>query len=224
MPWNSTFPLGSVSVKANRTIGNQNTTYTEVTMGNSIVGTNTNTVRDHFWAVGSNEDGRHRFIQSVGFTSTAVAPNDFYPVLGAGMQTVIFPILSKGQVVWYHKNQDNNDRIYQFIPNFLQGTVTINSSSSYVTIDAVPNNVYGEIFMWNDDNGSNTGQTAFFKSKSSVVDTWAIEFRVQGSSSSYSALKFGNGSEASGLDIRVRRDESSKTSWNYRITYRAINI
>lgn len=193
-------------------------------MGNSIVGTNTDTTRDHFWNVGSNEDGRHRFIQSVGFTSTAVAPNDFYPVLGAGMETVIFPLLSKGEVVWFHKNEVINDNIYQFIPNFLTGTKTISSSSSYVTLATVPNNVYGEIFMWNDDNGSNTGQTGFFKSKSSVVDAWSTTFRVQGSSDTFSALKFGNGSESSGLDIRVRRDESSKTSWNYRITYRAINI
>lgn len=193
-------------------------------MGNSIVGTNTGTTRDHFWNVGSNEDGRHRFIQSVGFTSTAAAPNDFYPVLGAGMETLIFPLLSKGSVQWFHKNQNNNDNIYQFSPNFIQGTVTITSSSSYVTITSVPNNVYGEIFMWSDDTGSNTGQTGFFKSKSNQVDAWSNLFRIQGTSDSYAALKFGNGSEASGLDIRVRRDQSSKTAWNYRITYRATNI
>jgi len=87
MPWNTVFPLGSVSVKANRTIGQQNTTYIEVTMGNSIVGTNTNTTRDHFWNVGSNEDGRHRFMQSPAFTVGGL-PVD--PVLGAGMDSVFY--------------------------------------------------------------------------------------------------------------------------------------
>ena len=87
MPWNTVFPLGSVSVKANRTIGQQNTTYIETTMGNSIVGTNTNTTRDHFWNVGSNEDGRHRFMQSPAFTVGGL-PVD--PVLGAGMDSVFY--------------------------------------------------------------------------------------------------------------------------------------
>lgn len=87
MPWNSVFPLGSVSVKANRPIGQQNTTYTEVTMGNSIVGTNTTSTRDHFWNVGSDEDGRHRFIQSPAFTVGSL-PVD--PVLGTGMDSVTY--------------------------------------------------------------------------------------------------------------------------------------
>lgn len=87
MPWNSTAPLGSVSVKANRTILQQNTTYTEITMGLSIVGTNTVTTRDHFWNVGTNEDGRHRFIQSPAFT-VASLPVD--PVLGTGMDSVTY--------------------------------------------------------------------------------------------------------------------------------------
>lgn len=85
MPWNSTFPLGSVSVKANKLIGNQNTTYIENTMGKEIVGTNTVTTRDHFWNVGSDEDGRHRFMQSPAFT-VATLPED--PVLGTGMDAV----------------------------------------------------------------------------------------------------------------------------------------
>lgn len=87
MPWNTVFPLGSVSVKANRTIGQQNTTYIEVTMGNSIVGTNTTSTRDHFWNVGANEDGRHRFVQSPAFT-VGLLPAD--PVLGTGMDSVLY--------------------------------------------------------------------------------------------------------------------------------------
>lgn len=90
MPWNAVWPDGAVSVRANRTKGNQNTTYIDTTMGNSIVGTNTAATRDHFWNVGSNEDGRHRFVQSPAFTSTAPAPDDVYPVIGTGMDSVLF--------------------------------------------------------------------------------------------------------------------------------------
>ena len=51
MPWNSVWPDGSVSVKANNTPGQQNTTYTEDTLN-----------KDHYWNIGSNEDGRHQFV------------------------------------------------------------------------------------------------------------------------------------------------------------------
>lgn len=220
MPWNSTWPVGSISVKANRTIGQQNTTYIETTMGNSIVGTNTAVTRDHFWNVGSNEDGRHRFIQSQGFTSTAVAPNDVYPALGAGMQTVIFPLTTNGEVQWFHKNQDNNNKIYQFIPNFLTGTHVV--TGSYTNMVAVPANVWGEIFMWEDALGRHRGQTGFFRSNAATVESWALALAPEGQSVR-SNLKFGNGSDASGLNIRVRVEEAtSGETWNYRVTYRAI--
>ena len=87
MPWNSTAPVGSVSVKANRTILGQNTTYIESTMGTSIVGTNTVTTRDHFWNVDANLDGRHRFIQSPAFTVATIPAN---PVVGTGMDSVFY--------------------------------------------------------------------------------------------------------------------------------------
>ncbi len=87
MDWNSTSPDGSKSVKANNAIIQNNTTYTETIMGNSIVGTNTVATRDHFWNVGSDQDGRHRFIQSPAFTVGAL-PTD--PVVGTGMDSVFY--------------------------------------------------------------------------------------------------------------------------------------
>lgn len=217
MPWNPTSPVGNISVKANRTLMNQNTTYIETTMGNTIIGTNTNTTRDHFWNVGGNEDGRHRFINSPAFT---VGGNPADPLVGAGMDSVLFLRLTNAQAQWFNLTS-GGDR-YQVSPNIISGTRTISSSSSYVDLAIVPNDVYGEIFMWTNNNGENTGQTGFFKTKSNVCDAWALTFTEQGSTSSHSSLKFGNGSEASGLAIRVRRDESGQTQWNYRITYRAI--
>ncbi len=218
MPWNSNFPLGSVSVKANRTIGQQNTTYTEVTMGNSIVGTNTNTTRDHFWNVGGNEDGRHRFINSPAFT---VGGNPEDPVVGSGMNAVLYLKVINDIPQWFTRTDlPSGDIIFQVTPGYLTGTKSV--SNSYENLDIVPANVWGEIFMWRTTQGKLTGQTGFFRSDGSTVEAWALYLGPQGSGASL-ALKFGNGSDATNLNIRVRaEDASSGNTWNYRITYRAI--
>lgn len=85
--WSSTAPLGSVSVRANKSILQNNITYIETYMGNSILGTNTNAVRDHFWDVSGDLDGRHRFMNSVGFT-VGGTPTD--PEIGANMDGVFY--------------------------------------------------------------------------------------------------------------------------------------
>jgi hypothetical protein len=214
MPWNSTCPLGSVSVKANRPIGQQNTTYIETTMGNSIVGTNTNTTRDHFWNVGSNEDGRHRFIQSPAFT---VGGNPADPVIGTGMDAVVYSKVTNGRAEWFNRNAAG---IYQFCPSFLSGTVVV--GGSYGTVVAVPASVYGEIFMFTTAQGKYSTVTGFFRSNGAAVESWALVNAAQGDDTA-NGLKFGNGSDASGLNIRARaEDASSGQTWNYRITYRAI--
>lgn len=220
MSWHPTFPVGNISVKANRTIGQDNTTYIETTMGNSIVGTNTDTTRDHFWDVGSDEDGRHRFIQSVGFTSTAAAPDDVYPVLGSGMQTILFPLTTNGEVQWFHKNLDDNTNIYQFIPNFITGTIVL--TSSFANIEAIPANVYGEIFLFTTLGGNTRGQAGFFKTSASQCDGWSYAQRIQGDTDPVINVRLGNGTDASGLNLRARTDEAtSGQTWNYKITYRA---
>lgn len=101
MTWNAVSPNGALSVKANELPMQQNTTYIETKMGNSIVGTNTASTRDHFWNVGSNEDGRHRFIQSPAFTVGALPTN---PVLGTGMDSVFY---SKLKVVAESSSQQD---------------------------------------------------------------------------------------------------------------------
>lgn len=214
MPWNSVFPLGSVSVKANKIIGQDNTTYIETTMGNSIVGTNTNSTRDHFWNVGANEDGRHRFIQSPAFT---VGGNPADAVIGTGMDTVLYPKTTNSRVEWFHRNAQG---IFQFIPSYLTGTIVVNSS--YSNIVTVPASVWGEIFMWRDQAGNHNGQAGFFKSNATVTDSWANAVAPEGESER-AILKFGNGADASGLNIRVRTSNAaSGNTWNYRVIYRAI--
>lgn len=224
MPWTSASPIGNISVRANRTTMNQNTAYIETTMGNSVVGTNTTSTRDHFWNVGSNEDGRHRFIQSVGFT---VGGNPEDPVVGTGMDGVMYLKTASADIARVEGFYRNAQGIYQFIPSFLSGTADFTSSgSNYITVVSVPQNTYGEIFMYTTDPIASTKfgtTTGYFRSNTLRVQSWTLPQSVDGSSTLAVPLKFGNGSEASGFNIRARREDSDSASvWNYRIIYRAL--
>lgn len=214
MPWNATAPLGTVSVKANRSILQDNTTYIQTTMGNSIIGTNTTTTRDHFWNVGANEDGRHRFINSPAFT-VGGSPTD--AVIGTGMDSVLYAKTTTGRVEWFHRNAQG---IYQFMPSFVSGTAVI--TSSFATLVALPADVYGEIFLYRTTSGNHSGQTGFFKTTGGVCEGWSHALRISGGGGSASFnIRLGNGSDASGLNLRLKTDEaSSGNTWNYRITYR----
>lgn len=214
MPWNSVSPDGTISVKANRTPMNQNTTYIETTMGNSVVGTNTAATRDHFWNVGSNEDGRHRFIQSPAFTVGAV-PTD--PVIGTGMNGVLYLKTTSSRVEGFYRNVQG---IYQYIPSFLSGTVVV--GAGFGTVVAVPASVYGEIFMYTTALGKFSVVTGFFRSDGATVESWSILNHASGVGGTSFALTFGNGTDASGLNIRAKvNDATAGLTWNYRITYRA---
>jgi len=68
MPWNAIWPIGTISVRANRTTGNQNTAYIGTTMGDAAVGSNAVTTTDHFWNVSADLDGHHRFMKCAAFT------------------------------------------------------------------------------------------------------------------------------------------------------------
>lgn len=76
MVWQSTAPDGSKSVKANNTILQQNTTYTETTLN-----------VDHYWNIGTNEDGHHKYVQ-MPETQTGGTPSD--PTIAAGMDLVYY--------------------------------------------------------------------------------------------------------------------------------------
>jgi len=76
MPWNSTWPQGSLSVKSNRASGNQNTTYIETTA--SV---------DHFWNESANKDGHHLQVQ-MPMQGTPAVPTD--PTLATEMDGVFY--------------------------------------------------------------------------------------------------------------------------------------
>jgi hypothetical protein len=214
MPWNSTAPLGSVSVKANRTILQQNTTYIETTMGNSVVGTNTVATRDHFWNVGSNEDGRHRFIQSQAFT---VGGNPADPVIGTGMDSVLYAKTTNGRVEWFHRNAAG---IYQFIPSYKTGTVNITSAATYVTVTDIPANCWGQIFFFLDAT-PNISSSGVVSSNGTITKGWSTRVRSDSSGLDEYALELRNNG-AVDLNIFVRRGDSSSSFngiWRYRLMY-----
>lgn len=214
MVWNSTWPVGSVSVKANRITGQQNTTYIETTLGKSVVGTNAVDTRDHFWDVGSDEDGRHRFIQSVGFTVGGLADD---PVIGTGMDSVIYCKETNSAFEWFRRNATG---IYQFIPNVLTGDVVINGS--YGNVVAVPNNVYGEIYIYTTALGKRSAQLGQFRSLTNIVETWMIT-QTDDSTDTNVPLKGASGTDATTLDIRLRTsDAANGQTWHYIVTYRAL--
>lgn len=214
MPWNSTWPVGTSSVKTNRTSGQENTTYIETTMGNSVLGTNTVTTRDHFWNVGANEDGRHRFIQSPAFTVGGLSAD---AVVGTGMDGVLYLKTVLGRVQGFYRNAQG---IYQYLPAFLSGSVVI--SGSYVDVVAVPANCYGQVTMYTAARGIYSAVTAHFRSDGTVVETWGLTQSDNGASNN-TPLKFASGSNATTLFIRARTsDAANGQTWNYRITYRAL--
>lgn len=229
MVWNSVWPIGTVSVRANRTTGAQNTAYIEDTMGNTVAGAFPQSAgtRDHFWKVSSDFDGRHRFIQSPKFESPAGTATD--PVLGTQMDGVTYlrkVSVTDTTIQGFYQNAQG---IYQHIPTFLQGTVAITSSSTttYTNIITVPANVYGQIAMYQVNGlgvavlGKYSGVTAHFRSDATTVEAWGITQSDQDTSSNV-PLKFGNGSKANGLMLMARRSDAGSATWLYRITYRAI--
>lgn len=222
MVWHSVWPVGTVSVKANRLTGQDNTNYIKDTMGASIVGTNNATVRDHFWDVDPTLDGRHRFIQSPQFTIATLPAN---PDLGTGMSGVRYIRLVNtdvNKVECFYKNSDtavgNYPGIYQTSPSFQSGTVSVSSSSVNLG-DALPKNVYGEIFMFKLDDSSSvsTIQQGIFKTTGTTMVVMPL-MMYNAAESTRKNLIFQN--TLLQLLVKLGSDGSSG-DWQYRITYRA---
>jgi len=84
MTWNSLWPDGTLSVKANETPGAQNTAYIE-----------TKQKLDHYWNEDSNNDGHHKKVEMPNISEIASDPfsldaNGDPTVLSAGMDCMIY--------------------------------------------------------------------------------------------------------------------------------------
>jgi type VI protein secretion system component Hcp len=218
MAWTPVAPVGTISVRANRTILGDNTTYIQTTMGNDIVGTNTNTTRDHFWNVGSNEDGRHRFINSLAFT---VGGSQADPVLGAGMDCILYPrrVSTDDQQAQYFYFNSTNASIYQVTPSIRTGTLVVTGSFASISTP-IPPNVYGEILLFRETaSGDQTFQAGTFHSTATTVSV-AANRMTDSSGSEYTTLRF-RGTLLQ-LETRINSSTPSGNTWQYRITFRGI--
>ncbi len=218
MVWNSVWPNGTKSVKGNENPGLQNTQYIETTLGNAVVGTNNANTTDHFFDVSANLDGHHRFVKMPKFT---VGGNAADPALSASMDGVIYLKTTSGTVQGFYKNAQG---VYQFIPALLTGVVN-DVNSTYKPMVSVPENTYGEIFMYTGPVGTATTAIGFYRSDT-VCNAYAIR-HTGTTASSISALRFGNGTNAGAgadiLKIMVRtEDAASGLNWNFKVTYRSI--
>lgn len=205
MPWNDSWPVGNVSVRANKITGQENTTYILDTMR-----------IDHYWDESGTYDGRHRHV-SMQTTNVDVA----LPALVGGIMYYKKVSASNSRVEMFYRNFN---KIYQVSPSFVEGNHTV--TSSFTNMLALPANSYGEIAMYTTtDDGSTAGAFGHF---SSIYDAgtklyaWAFSQATSSSGTSV-PIKFANGSDASGLNLRVRTsDATNNLTWNYRITYRGM--
>lgn len=207
MVWNSLSPDGTKSVRQNTVPMAQNTTYVETTQNN-----------DHFWNIGTDEDGYHRKVSMESYADTAIgAPVD--APIPSGMDAVYYLKSANGRIQGHYRNANG---IYQCVPSFISGTVNINGGSSYTNIVAVPNECYGQIFLW----GSGAGPSmtmGYFRATNGTVDTYScLSYLNNNTSTENSVFVFGNGSAASGLNIRVRTKTIADGFFDYRIIYWAI--
>jgi hypothetical protein len=192
--WNAVAPDGSKSVKQNNTILGGNTTYTETTLNN-----------DHYWNIGANEDGFHKQVQAPKLAADLT--------LSTGMDGGIYFKEINSRVEGFYRNASG---IYQFIPSFLSGTFT--PGTSHTTITEVPNNTYGNIYMFIQD-GSNSGVTGFFKAAGGVCQSYSQQLIISGSASKVLEFKNDNGA----LTIRAKLAASGIAgTYQYRIVYWAM--
>lgn len=217
MAWVTNSPVGTQSVRVNRTQMNANNVYINTYLGGQPVFENSDTTRDHFWNAGGVKDGRHRFIKSPAFTTDGSTPTD--PVVGSGMDAVLYLKTTNSEGQWFTRPAVGN--IYQVSPNFKSGTFT--SSATFISVTEVPDNVYGEMYMWRDGDNSTSGQFAFFKSRGGIVTGFSYAARAESSGTDRVNIELANGSNAIDLNIKARLVSApAGQTWNYRITYRAM--
>ena len=197
MVWNSTSPDGTKSVKANTTPMQQNTTYTETTLN-----------VDHYWNIGTNEDGRHKQVQ-MPKTEAGGSPSDI--TLGTGMD---LKEAASGTVQGYYRNSVN---IYQFIPAFLTGTVVLNKST-YVTVDTLPNNTYGYVNVWIAGTSRDIS-FGFFKAEGGICNAFAYLTQFSGSSTNKFIVNFENYDGGGSLALKAKAEGGAASTYQYRITY-----
>lgn len=199
MPWNSLSPVGTLSVKANRTAMNQNIAYIEAEMN-----------KDHFWNVGVNEDGHHKKVE-MPLQATDIA-------LSAGMNGGIYlktVSASNARVEGFYRNVNG---IYQFIPSFQSGTF-VGNTINVVNIAAVPANSYGTIYIWAQN--TRNMQQGTFLSDATIVEAFGFSENL-GAGTNFVLLRNNTAVAGSCTDLTIKTVTLTTLTYNYRIVYRGV--
>lgn len=202
MPWNSISPDGSKSVKDNTPLMDQNTAYIEATMK-----------IDHFWNSGTNKDGHHQFVQSPAYV---VGGNPADPALASGMDGEIYFRKVSSTNARIEAFYRNTNQIYQLSPSLQLGTTSM--SGSYTSVDTVPDNSYGLIYMWKSSDSKNMAH-GFFNALNGTCQAFCSVTRLNDSGTNKTVLVFGNDSVASGLNIMAKTQDGSSGAYDFRIVY-----
>lgn len=201
MPWYPDAPDGTQSVQDNETILQANTTYIKTEMKD-----------DHFWDEDSDKDGRHRQVQ--------MPKQGSDPMLGAKMDGVIYykeDGTSDNRVQGFYRNESN---IYQFIPAFITGTVAL--TTSYATVSAVPDETYGQIWLWIDDT-SDSCVMGWFRAYGGVVHGFTPAIFFGNSKTATREILLGNNNEVSALNLQARVTSTGTAGdYQYRLIYWAM--
>jgi len=200
MVWNAVWPDGTKSVKTNTPTGQANTTYIKTTQ-------NVN----HFWDRGANFDGCHNRVDMPKQVGNLTP-------LNASMDGVTYYKQVSASIPRVETFYCNSNGVYQVTPSFKTGDIVSISDSSYTNITTVDNNSYGYIYMFG-DTANEDMSFGFFKCIQNVVQCYSSLTRFDNSNDAKTNLVFGNGSNASGANIRARRSAGPNISYQYRIVY-----
>ena len=197
MVWNTNAPDGAVSVKANESILQANTTYTLATMNVS-----------HYWNDSATLDGNHQFVACPDSVTDIAVPADNDGIL-------YFKAVSADntRVEGFYQNAD---KIYQFIPSFQEGTVALNTST-YVTVATLPANCYGEVYLFLDSDTltSDGMQFGTFHSGANILQAYSA---ANGNTAAVPII-LGNNTNASVLTLRAKASQGSAATYTYKIKY-----
>lgn len=198
--WNSTWPVGTSSVKSNRIPGQNNTTYTEANMK-----------LDHYWNEDVQKDGYHKKIEMPKRTTDVTLANA--SINGAMYLKEVSA--SNLRVEGFYRNANG---IYQFIPSFKSGSTNIPTGSAFTTLTNVSANSYGEIWIWQAN--QQKMQKGVFVSNATLVQTYLLEQQLP-SGGTITYITFNNNTATvTDLNIKARLGvDGAAGTHHYRIIY-----
>ena len=208
MSWSSTAPDGTKSVKDNRPILADNTTYIETTMK-----------KDHHWNEGIPLSGHHNVIQQSNHTTNL--PRPIAPLNGElYVRTVSLAAGNENSSqLFYLQEFSGYPLAYQVTPAYLTGSTAL--TGTFATVVTVPKNVYGTIYIWR--NNTRNIQTATFFSDNTVVEGFSNRIKLKGSGADSSVLvefrNYFDGSADQGLQLQAIVSADSNGTYNWKIFY-----